>query len=171
MRLMKFEGKQSVRLCENYMEFNKKWYGFGGKMGKIIERKNKYSDYEIASFLEMEKFEEKHPIEKRPEWLQRYILVTGEKTGDKSWIIRRILFHKIQLAPNQHWEKSTKGNPLLIEVDPITGNKSVVISRSYPADYDLIFEVEVNFTNSLVNILVDIDLDVLDENKYQVQRA
>lgn len=111
------------------------------------------NDYEIASFLEMEKFEEKHPIKERPEWLQRY------------------LFHKIQLAPNQHWEKSTKGNPLLIEVDPITGNKSVVISGGYPADHDLIFEVEVNFANGLVNILVDTDLDVLDEKKYQAQRA
>lgn len=135
------------------------------------EEKNKYSNYDIASFLEMEKFEEKHPKEKRPEWLQRYIMVTGERTGEKRWIIRRILFHKIQLAPNQHWEKSAKDNPLIIEVDPITGNKSVVISGGYPADYDLIFEVEVDFANSSVNILVDTDLDVLDENKYQVQRA
>lgn len=140
-------------------------------MNNLTNRKRKYSEYDIAGFLAMEKFEEKHPKEKQPEWLRRYILVTGIKTENKNWIIRRILFHKIQLEPNQHWGQSFKGNPLLIEVNPITRTESVIIGGGYPADFEIIFEVEVNLANNLVNILVDIDFNTLDENKYQVQRA
>lgn len=138
-------------------------------MNNLTNEKRKYSEYDIASFLATEKFEEKHPKEKQPEWLRRYILVTGVKNENKSWIIRRILFHKIQLKANQHWEQSPKGNPLLIEVDPITRKESVIIGGGYPADFEVIFEVEVDLANNSVSVLVDTDLNVLDENKYQVQ--
>lgn len=136
-----------------------------------LTNKKKFNEYDIAYSLAIKKFEERHPKEKQPEWLERYFLITGIKNEHRNWIIRKILFHKIQLKPNQRWEQSLKGNPLLIEVDPITKKESVNISGGYPADFEVIFEVEINLANHSVTVLVDTDLNKLVENKYQVQRV
>lgn len=130
----------------------------------------KNDDYNIATLLAKDKFEEKHPRVEQPIWLDNYTTITGMKTGYKNWVIKRMLFHKIQLKPNQHWGKSAKGNPLLIEVDPITGDEFVVRSGGSSADIEVIFMVEVDIMNSIVTVLIDTDLNKLDENKYQVQR-
>lgn len=39
----------------------------------IVNKKGKYSDYDIAVFIAMEKFYEKHSRETQPDWLDKYM--------------------------------------------------------------------------------------------------
>ena len=131
-----------------------------------------FDDYDIATFLVKEKFEEKHQKEKQPEWLEKYILVTGKKLEKKKWLIKRILFYKsnLQLKPNQCWEKSPRGNPVLVEIDPETGKKYVVLDDGDPAGIKVLFEAEVDLNDYSVLVLTDADLNLLSESDYQIQR-
>ena len=134
-----------------------------------VNKKGKYSDYDIAVFIAMEKFYEKHSRETQPDWLDKYIMITGRKNENEHWIIQKILFRKIQLESNQYWGHSAKGTPILIEVDPMTGKESVVFKDASPSDIEVIFEVEVDLINGSAIILLDTDLSKLDETRYEVQ--
>lgn len=139
-------------------------------MDNLASKEKKYSDYDIATFIAMKKFDEKHPKEKQLDWLEKYMMNTIKKITNKKWIVRKILFLKTKLEANQHWEQSAKGNPLLIEVDPITGKESVVFNGGSSQDVKVLFEVEVDLDNNAAVVTVDTDMNILDETKYQIQR-
>ena len=119
-------------------------------MGTTVDEKKHYDDHDIATFIARKEFEKRHPEEEQPEWLKKYMLTTGRKTGSKKWTMRKILFYREQLGPDQYWEKSLKGNPVLVEKDP---------------------EVEVDVSDGTARVCTDIDISALDENEYQIQRG
>lgn len=134
-------------------------------MGNKLNQK-KYDDYLIASALAAEKFREIHPEEQHPPWLKHYIRVRGNRTPERNWIITAVVMHQVQLEPHQHWEW-IRDVLTIIEVDPETGKEYVMISGGPPTETDTVFEAEVNSESGEVTVLVDIDLDTLDETKYQ----
>jgi len=133
-------------------------------------RNNKYDEHDMAFVTALDKFDEKHPKEMRPNWLENYMTISGNKNPNNNWLIRIILLPKIQLEPNQHWEWGDDGIPVLVRVDPITEERFMVICGGPAEDIETIFEVEVNLAKDLVTILVDTDLDTLDVSKYQAHR-
>ena len=125
-------------------------------------------DNNRAVNIAWKKFEEIHPSEIRPGWLEKCITISGNKDTDNNWTIKITLLPKTKLKSNQHWEW-VNDNPRLIEIDEITGEQLVIIC-SGPGDVDVIFAVEVDLKKDLATVLVDMDLDTLDETKYQVNR-
>lgn len=120
--------------------------------------------------MAMKKFEERHPKEMCPGWLNKYITITGGKLEKGKWIIKEILYKKTPLEPNQRWDQDIKGNPVLIEKNLTTGKEYVVFRSGNPEDIEIIFAVEVNLNNGSVLVLTDTDLSLLNENDYQIQR-
>lgn len=113
-------------------------------------------------------FEESHPRESWPEWLEKYIRFRATK-NEKNWIVRLVLMHKVQLEPNQYWEWTDgRDIPSLISVDPTTGEKRVIISGGPPTDVDVLFEVEIDFINLQYKVTVDMDISTLDRTKYEI---
>ena len=140
-------------------------------MGTTVDEKKHYDDHDIATFIARKEFEKRHPEEEQPEWLKKYMLTTGRKTGSKKWTMRKILFYKEQLGPNQYWEKSLEGNPVLVEKDPETGKEFVVLKSGSPENIKVLFEVEVDVSDGTARVCTDIDISALDENEYQIQRG
>ena len=134
-------------------------------MGTTVDEKKHYDDHDIATFIARKEFEKRHPEEEQPEWLKKYMLTTGRKTGSKKWTMRKILFYKEQLGPNQYWEKSLKGNPVLVEKDPETGKEFVVLKSGSPENIKVLFEVEVDVSDGTARVCTDIDISTLDVNK------
>ena len=85
--------------------------------------------------------------------------------------MRKILFYREQLGPNQYWEKSLKGNPVLVEKDPETGKEFVVLKSGSPENIKVLFEVEVDVSDGTARVCTDIDISALNENEYQIQRG
>lgn len=127
----------------------------------------KCDELDMAVFLASEKFKELHPENLQPEWLKYCISFSGNKKKNKSWIIRMSVLPKTELDPNRHWEWNND-IPRLVEVDPITGKRSIVICCGPAAETEVLFEVEIDLTKGLTNVLVDTDLNILDQTKYQV---
>lgn len=50
--------------------------------------RNYDDDNNKAVRIVWKKFEEIHPKETRPEWLENYITVSGKKNQNKNWVIR-----------------------------------------------------------------------------------
>ena len=138
-------------------------------MGNLENEKIKIDEYDVATFIAKKKFEEKHPKEKQPEWLEKYIAITGEKVGKEKWIIRRIMFYKIKLESNQHWEIGPKGYPMIIETDPTTGKRYVLLRGGSSKGTKVLFEVEIDLSNGTAIVLADTDLNLLNESDYQLQ--
>lgn len=133
-----------------------------------LSSNNKAScNFDKAIFLACKTFDEKHPKEKQPTWLKYCIAIRGNINENNNWIIKMVLQHKYELEPNQYYEWTDEGVPILIEVNVVTGEKSVVICCGAPIE-EVFFEVEVDFKNGLVTINQDIDLEMLEGNKYKL---
>lgn len=131
-------------------------------MNKIIDDNNR------AVNIAWKKFEEIHPSEIRPKWLEKCITISGNKDKDNNWIIKITLLPKAQIKSNQHWEW-VNDNPRLIEIDETTGERFVVICGG-PAEVEVLFSAKINLENDSATVIVDTNLDRLKENKYQVNR-
>ena len=77
-------------------------------------------DNNRAVNIAWKKFEEIHPSEIRPGWLEKCITVSGNKDKDNNLIIKITLLPKTKLKSNQYWEW-VNDNPRLIEIDEMTG--------------------------------------------------
>lgn len=132
--------------------------------------RNYDDDNNKAVKIVWKKFEEIHPKETRPEWLENYITVSGKKNQNKNWVIRIFLIPKIQLKADQQLEWGIDGIPTVVRTDQTTGKRYMVICDGLTDEIKIIFEAEVDFTNNLINILIDTELDVLNNNKYQMLR-
>ena len=162
MRYEKISGENNGKKCIN--KSCKKLTGLENKMSR------EYDDNNKAVNIVWKEFEKIHPKETRPDWLENYITVSGNKNQNKNWVIRILLMSKMQLKPDQHLEWGNDGIPIVVRVDPVTGKRFMVICDG-PADgIKIIFEAEVDFANDLVKILIDTNLNTLDNNKYQVLR-
>lgn len=59
---------------------------------------------------------------------------------------------------------------MLVEIDPETGKKYVVLDDGDPAGIKVLFEAEVELNDYSVLVLTDADLNLLSESDYQIQR-
>lgn len=129
----------------------------------------KYDDNDRAVNIAWKKFEEVHPKEMRPKWLEKYIIISGTKNQNKNWVVRITVLLKTELKSNQYWEW-VNNHPRLVEVDEITGEHSIVICGGPAAGSEILFEVEIDFVKDLVKVIVDKDLNTLDKTKYELLR-
>ena len=100
-----------------------------------------YSDHDLAISIACHKFDEIHPKEEQPE-----------------------------LKSGQYWHWEDDGVPVLFEVDPVTGKKSVVICGGPEMEVEVFFEAEVDLAKDMVTVLMDTDLHKLDRTKYEINR-
>ena len=126
-------------------------------------------DNNRAVNIAWKKFEEIHPSEIRPGWLEKYIIISGNKDKENYWIIKITLLPKTRLESNQHCEW-VNDCPRLIEVDEITGERVVVICGGPAVAAEVIFSAKINLENDTATVIEDTDLDRLRESKYQVNR-
>ena len=126
-------------------------------------------DNDRAVNIAWKKFEEIHPEETRPKWLEKYMVISGTKNQNKNWVIKITLLFKTQLKPNQHWEW-VNNHPRLVQTDEITGKPSIVICGGPSAGSELLFEVEIDFARDSVKVIADRELNTLDKAKYELLR-
>lgn len=153
---MRLEKKSDVKRWQKYMEDYKDM------------NSNRNSDENVVR-IAWNKFEEKHPKESRPEWLDKCISISETRNQNNNWIIVISMLPKVQLKPNQHWELR-KGIPVLVEVDLITQERSIIICGGPAVDIEILFKAEVNLDDNSVAVLADTDLNMLDRNKYEIFR-
>lgn len=128
-----------------------------------------YDDNDRAVNIAWKKFEEIHPEEMRPKWLEKYMVISGTQNQNKNWVIKITLLFKMQLKSNQHWEW-VNNHLRLVETDEITGKPSIVICGGPPAGSELLFEVEIDFAKDLVKVVADRELNTLEQTKYELLR-
>jgi len=131
---------------------------------------DKNEDYDTAVFIACRKFDEMHPKEKLPEWLKYCMSMKVQKNQNNNWVIKLVLLPKPKLKNNQYWQWQDDGIPILIEVDPLTEKKSVVICGGPAIDDEVFFEVEVDLTKNITILIIDIDPNKLDGTKYEINR-
>ena len=126
-------------------------------------------DNNRAVNIAWKKFEEIHPSEIRPGWLEKCITISGNKDKDNNWIIKITLLPKAKLKSNQYWEW-VNDNPRLIEIDEMTGEKFVVICGGPAVAIEVLFSVKINLEDASATVIADTDLTGLKESKYQVNK-
>lgn len=135
----------------------------------VINGNKRYDDNDMAIKIAWKKFEEKHPKELWPEWLSKFITISGTKSQNNNWLIKITALPKTQLKPNQHWEEK-RGIPVLVEVDPITGKRSIVICGGPAVDVEVIFQVEIDLFKGTATVITDTDVEILDGTKYEIYK-
>lgn len=131
---------------------------------------NKCDNHDKAILMACEKFEEIHPIEDQPKWLKYCMSMNVVKNQNKNWIVKFLISPKPVLEVNQYWEWEDDGIPLLVQIDPITNKKSIVICGGVPVAPEVFFEVEIDYKQNLAIVLKDTQLNKLDGNKYEINR-
>lgn len=95
------------------------------------------------------------------------VVINGNKRYDDNDMA--ITLPKTQLKPNQHWEEK-RGIPVLVEVDPITGKRSIVICGGPAVDVEVIFQVEIDLFKGSATVITDTDVEILDGTKYEIYK-
>jgi len=52
----------------------------------MCNRNNKYDEHNMAVVTALDKFDEKHPKEMRPDWLENCMTVSGNKDQNNNWL-------------------------------------------------------------------------------------
>jgi hypothetical protein len=126
----------------------------------------KYDDNNMAVNIAWREFEDRHPRESWPEWLTKCIRISGTKSPNNNWLIKITVLPKSELKPNQHWEEKN-GIPVLVEVEPSTGKRRLVICGGPAVDVEVLFEAEIDLDNGSATVITDTDLELLDGTKYE----
>lgn len=136
-------------------------------MDNNFNKENKKCDsYEIALSMALEEFSARHPRKLLPEWFSKCITVSGTRNQNKNWLISITVVPRQSLKPNQHWEV-INGKRTLVSVNPISGERKIVICRA-SKEIEVLFEAEVDLDNNTATIITDTDLNLLDGTKYEV---
>lgn len=143
------------------MKVNKDWR---------IKVSNKYNSHDKAILMACEKFEEIHPHENQPRWLKYCMSLNVAKNKNKNWVVKFLISPKSILESNQYWEWEDDGIPLLVQIDPKTNKKSIVICGGVSAAPEVFFEVEIDLNQNLAIVLKDTQLNKLDASKYEINR-
>ncbi len=115
---------------------------------------------EIAKLI----FQNHHPINSLPNWLNNYVTLGGTKTDQNEWRIRYTAVPFAPLAPNQAWEE-IRGNKVVVETDLLTGKRSILISRAGP-EAIVLFEVLIGNDLATSKVVVDCDFSTLRETDF-----
>ena len=129
---------------------------------------DKSAKHDLAVQIAFERFEQMHPKEKQPTWLKYCMALNITQNRNQNWVIKMILRPKYKLPPNMYWVWQDNGIPILVEVNPDNGEKSVIICCGPPVDDLVFFEVEVDAANNLTKIQVDCDPNTLNGDHYEI---
>lgn len=141
------------------MKINKDWR---------IKVSNKYDGHDKAILMACEKFEEIYPNEDQPSWLKYCMSLNVVKNKNKNWVVKFLISPKAVLEANQYWEWKDDGIPLLVQIDPKTNKKSIIICGGAPVAPEVFFEVEIDLNQNLAIVLKDTQLNKLDGSKYEI---
>ena len=120
-------------------------------------------DFERAKALVGEVFFDRHP--ELPDWFDDCVTVSGFKNQNKQWVLRYSVSPSSPLKENQKWEE-IRGNSVVVETNPITGERSILLSREGPAPV-IIFEATIDFSTAAVSVVRDGDLAALDGSAFE----
>lgn len=129
---------------------------------------DKNDEHDLAIQIACEKFEQLHLIETQPTWLKYCMSMNVAKNNNQNWVVKMKLRPKYELKPNMYLAWQDDGIPIIVEVDPATAKKMIVICGGPPMDEVIFFEVEINFVNNLSTVLLDCDLNSLDGKQYEI---
>lgn len=129
---------------------------------------NKYIYYDRAKEIAWKEFLKIHEKENLPEWFEKCLIYDGEMIDENKWVIFITIAKKRKLAPNEHFEV-IRERERIVSIDPKTGERRVLISYE-PEEFELIYKVEVDLKNDIVNIIKDTDICQLDGSLYQPYR-
>lgn len=99
---------------------------------------------------------------KIPHWLPSYSMISGTRDEMERWVIFLTVVPKETLEPNYFWEE-LNGERMLVNIDPITGQKGYVIHRA-PREVITIFKATVDPETAEVTVLVDKDLSSISQD-------
>jgi hypothetical protein len=120
-------------------------------------------DFEKAKALAGEVFFDRHA--ELPDWFNDCVSVSGFKNKNKQWVLRYSVSPTSPLKENQKWEE-IRGNKVVVETNPVTGARSILISRVGPESI-ILFEATIDFSTAVVAVVRDDDLTALDGSAFE----
>ncbi len=109
-------------------------------------------------------FEEAHATLPIPHWLMKGITPCGKKDKAGNWDIDLIIHKTVELDENEFWEMRPDG-PVLIEIDPVTKERFVVISKN--ADSLVVFKIAIFEKSKSYEIKESVNLANLNQFDFQ----
>lgn len=131
---------------------------------------NVHNEHDQAILMACKKFDEIHSNTDEPKWLKYCLSLNIVKNKHKNWVVRFLIFPKPILEYNQYWDWQDDGTPLLVQIDPQTNKKSIVICEGGPTPPEVLFEAEIDINKNSVIVLKDTKLNQLDGSKYEIIR-
>ncbi|MEO9129796.1 MAG: hypothetical protein ABI240_01170 [Sphingomonas sp.] len=125
--------------------------------------------YDEAIDRALAAFRSAHPIEALPAWFENGAFRDDTVTRDGKIQIRYYAQPASPLNSNQSWIETDRG-PVVQELDPISGEKKVVISRDVPKQITL-FCVSVDPVSGNTTIIEDSDISALSDNDIESPKA
>lgn len=122
-------------------------------------------DFEKAKALASEVFSDRHAGSILPDWFNECVTVSGFKNQNKQWVVRYSVSPISPLKANQKWEE-IRGNKVVVETDPVTEKRSILISREGLAPI-VLFEATIDFSTAAVAVIVDDDIAELDGSAFE----
>lgn len=127
------------------------------------------NEHDEAVSMACKKFDEMHSDDE-PKWLKYCMSLNTVKNEHNNWVVKFLVFPKPILDHNQYWDWQDNGMPLLVQIDPQTNKKSIVICGGEPIPPVILFEAEVDINGNSVIVLKDTKLDLLDGSQYEINR-
>ena len=128
------------------------------------------NEHDEAIWMACKKFDEIHSNHDEPKWLKYCMSLNITKNEHKNWVVKFLVFPKPILQYNQYWDWQEDSTPLLVEMDPQTNKKSIVICGGGPTPPVVLFEAEIDIAKNSVTVLKDTELTQLDGTKYEINR-
>ena len=122
-------------------------------------------DFEKAKALASEVFFDRHVDSKLPDWFNDCVTISGFKNQNMQWVVRYSVSPTSPLKENQEW-KEIRGNKVVVETDPVTEKRSILISREGPTPV-VLFEATIDLSTAAVAVVVDYDLGALDGSAFE----
>ena len=128
------------------------------------------NEHDEAILMACKKFDELHADHDEPKWLKYCMSLNITKNERKNWVVKFLVFPKPKLEYNQYWDWQEDGTPLLVQMDPQTNQKSIVICGGAPVPPVVLFEAEIDRAKNRVIVLKDTELNQLDGSNYEINR-
>lgn len=128
------------------------------------------NEHDEAILMACKKFDELHTDHDEPKWLKYCMSLNIVKNERKNWVVKFLIFPKPILKCHQYWDWQEDGTPLLVQMDPRTNQKSIVLCGGALTPPIVLFEAEIDRTLKRVIVLKDSNLNQLDCSKYEINR-
>ncbi|MGH6613398.1 hypothetical protein [Sphingomonas sp.] len=124
--------------------------------------------YDEAIERALDAFHSAHPTETLPAWFKSGAFREDTVSRLGKIQVRYYAQPALPLAPNQKWIETNKG-PIVQEVDPISGETRVVISRDAPKNITL-FRVEVDPVSGDTSVIEDRDISAIADQEIETPK-